>query len=137
MIKLFRILFILLFVSGYSYASAILYKSEYCGCCHKWAEILKTKGFEFEIKNVDDIDIIKDKLNISNDMRSCHTLVFSNGKFIEGHVPTKMVLNFDKSKYSSLISPGMPQNSEGMSNNVKKIDIYTKNGDDYKLVGRF
>lgn len=132
-----RIMFGLILFSGFSFASATLYKSEYCGCCEQWQKILSSKGYKFNIKNVEDIDVIKDKLKIRDDMRSCHTLVLDNGKFIEGHVPTAMVMNISASTYSSLISPGMPQNSEGMSNNVGKTKIYTKNGNDYKMIGMY
>lgn len=68
----------------------VVYKDPNCGCCHAWAEAMKTAGFSVEIRDVDDLDAIKRGFAISANMQACHTATVA-GYYVEGHVPVDAV----------------------------------------------
>jgi hypothetical protein len=94
---------------------AIVYKSPTCGCCGNYITYLRSKGFDVEVKNVQDADSIKDKYGIPYEMSSCHTTVIGD-YFVEGHVPVEAVdkLLTEKPDIDGIALPGMPAGSPGM-----------------------
>ena len=110
-----------------------VYKSPYCGCCTKWIDIMKNKGFNLEVITTNNINEIKIKSGINRQTASCHT-AFVDGYVIEGHVNYSAIKTMLKTKANiiGLAVPGMPIGSPGMEqNNIKQaynILAIKKNG---------
>jgi hypothetical protein len=64
----------------------------------------------------DNLDEIKDRLNIPEEMRSCHTSVIGD-YYIEGHVPVAAIrkLLAEQPAIDGIALPGMPSGSPGMT----------------------
>lgn len=93
----------------------IIYKSPFCGCCTKWADIMKEKGFEVNTIKTDKMNQVKQKLGISPQNASCHTAVV-DGYVIEGHVNYSEIKKMltEKPTIRGLTVRGMPIGSPGM-----------------------
>ncbi len=99
---MFRLAWLSLALSGSLMASEIEITAIYnpnCGCCHKYFQLLESKGFKVKRKVVSQNQLYeaKNKLGVPVDKRSCHTMVV-NGKFVEGHVPTEGIKKLLESK---------------------------------------
>jgi hypothetical protein len=103
-----------------------VYKDPSCGCCTAWAERLTAAGFSVEVEARDDMDALKAKLGVPDDLVSCHTGVI-NGYAIEGHVPPADIkrLVATRSAGKGLAVPGMPINSPGMEVPGEANERYT------------
>ena len=86
-----------------------------CGCCVNFIGYLRDLGLKPEAHQEPDPNTIKEKLNIPQDMRSCHTTVIGD-YFIEGHMPIEAVekLLKEKPEIDGIALPGMPSGSPGM-----------------------
>ena len=73
-----------------SKAKITMFKSPNCGCCVGWADAMRSAGYEVEVKEVADMDNIKEKYGVPASALSCHTAI-ADGYFIEGHVPPEAV----------------------------------------------
>jgi len=106
--------------------SIVVHKDPSCGCCDAWVDHLKSAGFKTEIKESADIGALKKRLDVPDDLSSCHTGVI-NGYVIEGHVPAADVrrLIASGSKAKGLAVPGMPVNSPGMEVPGEANERYT------------
>ena len=95
--------------------SPVLYKDPSCGCCGAYAQHLKRVGLPVVIKNVDDVDAVKDSYGIPDELRSCHTMIVG-GYVVEGHVPLAVLgrLLTEKPEIKGISLPGMPSASPGM-----------------------
>lgn len=94
---------------------AQVFKSPTCGCCRGYASALGQDGFQVQATDMNDVNTIKDKYNIPDEMRSCHTTVV--GKyFVEGHVPIEAVnkLLQEQPDIDGIALPGMPIGTPGM-----------------------
>jgi len=93
----------------------VMYKSPTCGCCGNWAEHLRGAGFTVIEKKREDMDAIKAKFGVPEQLSSCHTAVI-DGYIIEGHVPAADVKRLlkERPKVAGLTAPGMPMKSPGM-----------------------
>jgi hypothetical protein len=62
-----------------------------------------------------DIDAVKTRLGVPNDLAACHTAEIS-GYVVEGHVPATALRRFlaEKPQAAGLAVPGMPIGSPGM-----------------------
>lgn len=103
--------------SAFATSTIELYKSETCGCCEDWADIMKEKGYTVNIHNQQDWSDVKKSSGMPNQLQSCHTAVIE-GYIIEGHVPEtdiEKLLKEHPSDISGLSAPGMPQHSPGMA----------------------
>lgn len=93
-----------------------VYKSPSCGCCTKWADIMRNDGFKV-VEHFDDNALdIKSRNNVPLDLSSCHTGVI-DGYVVEGHVPSfeiKRLLNLKPTGVVGISVPGMPLHSPGM-----------------------
>lgn len=130
-------IFLLLILTISSYAMSgknmTVYKSPYCGCCTKWVDIMKTKGFNVTVKKVDNVMAVNEKLGITPQTASCHTALV-DGYVVVGHVDysaiKKMILN--KPDILGITVPGMPVGSPGMEqDNMKQkynVLFINKNG---------
>ena len=116
----------LLFVSGLIAAGPemVVYKTKTCGCCSKWVEHLRAKGFTVTVKEVDSMVETHRKLGVPANLQSCHTGAV-NGYSIEGHVPAADITRLLKEhpKARGLAVPGMPAGSPGME--VDRKDAYS------------
>jgi len=94
-----------------------LHRSAGCGCCLKWAELAKAQGYPVEIRNVQDIMLVKARLGVPDALAACHTTEVG-GYVVEGHVPFEAVAKLlrDKPKgVAGIAVPGMPAGSPGMA----------------------
>lgn len=112
-----------------------LYKSENCGCCTQWGQVMEKQGYQVNthVMNESALTALKDKYAIPTDLRSCHVAITGN-LIIEGHVPTEAIskaLISDSGIYG-LATPGMPAGSPGMEMGDKKdpynVIAFEKNG---------
>ncbi len=88
-----------------------------CGCCHVWAEIMKTTG-RFHVAMSEEADMVshKKRLGVPPTLASCHTATVE-GYVIEGHVPAMDVLRLLTERPTNAVGiavPGMPRGSPGM-----------------------
>ena len=93
--------------------TATVYKDPTCGCCTKWADLLRSSGFTVTIKNIAELD--RSRYMVPAALRSCHTAVIE-GHIVEGHVPIADVERMLKqgAGTAGLAVPGMPIGSPGM-----------------------
>lgn len=93
----------------------LVYKEPTCQCCGGWINYLKNNGYKVKTETTTNIEEIKNKFNIPQRLRSCHTAVV--GKYIiEGHVPLPAIekLLNEKPDILGIALPGMPAGSPGM-----------------------
>lgn len=98
-----------------------VYRSETCQCCHKWIQHLERHGFRVIDKLSNDMQSIKEEVNLPNPMRSCHTAMVDS-YLIEGHVPAQDIhrLIQDKPDIRGLSVPAMPVGTPGMEMGPRK-----------------
>jgi hypothetical protein len=86
-----------------------------CGCCLGWVQHLQKAGFPTKVLETKDLDAVKARLGVPDDLAACHTAVISD-YVIEGHVPAVALKRFlaEKPNATGLAVPGMPVGSPGM-----------------------
>ena len=112
-----------------------LYKSENCGCCTHWGQVMEKQGYQVNthVMNESALATLKDKYAIPTDLRSCHVAITGN-LIIEGHVPAEAISKalVPGSGIYGLATPGMPAGSPGMEMGDKKdpynVIAFDKNG---------
>lgn len=106
-------------------ATMTVFKSPTCGCCNAWIDHIRAAGIEVTAENSNDMGAVKQRLNVPQDMWSCHTGVI-DGYVIEGHVPATDVARIiaEKPDALGLAVPGMPVGSPGMEMGDRR-DPYT------------
>jgi len=92
-----------------------VYRSPTCSCCGKWMEHLKQNNFTIKDIPTEDMNAIKHKYGVSDEMASCHTAVV-NGYVVEGHVPADDIKALLKAKPNvvGIAVPQMPNGTPGM-----------------------
>jgi hypothetical protein len=102
-------------------AGVNVYRSPDCSCCGDWIDHLKTHGFKVQDFPTPDIEAVKQKYKVPNDLASCHTAII-NGYVIEGHVPADDIQRLlqERSNISGLSVPQMPMGTPGMEIGNKK-----------------
>ena len=92
-----------------------VYKSPSCGCCSKWVDIMKSKGFKVKTIETNEVNTIKQKAGLQAVQTSCHT-AFVDGYVVEGHVDYSAVKKMldEKPNIIGITVPGMPIGSPGM-----------------------
>jgi len=93
----------------------VVTKDPTCGCCSGWVEHLRASGFTAEVIESGEINRVKVRLGVPQDLSSCHTAEI-NGYVIEGHVPASAITRLlaEKPQAKGLAVPGMPVGSPGM-----------------------
>lgn len=96
-------------------AAMIVHKDPYCGCCGAWASAFEAAGYRIETRNEDDMDAVKERLQVPSDVWGCHTAVV-DGYYLEGHVPLEAAerLRKERPPVAGLAVAGMPKGSLGM-----------------------
>ena len=92
-----------------------LYKSPTCGCCGEYTVELENYGFNVEVIKIEDMQSIRDKYGISEEMESCHTMIIGD-YFVEGHMPFEAIekLLSEKPDIDGIALPDMPSGTIGM-----------------------
>jgi hypothetical protein len=92
-----------------------VHKDPNCGCCSGWVQHLQKAGFPTKVIETRDLDAVKTRLKIPDDLAACHTAEVA-GYVIEGHVPAIALKRFlvEKPNATGLAVPGMPPGSPGM-----------------------
>ena len=93
----------------------VVIKDPNCGCCGSWVDHLKAAGFPVEVITTPQMNRVKARLGVPDDLASCHTAEVG-GYVIEGHVPADAVkrLLAEQPQAKGLAVPGMPVGSPGM-----------------------
>lgn len=104
----------------------LVHKSASCGCCNAWVDHLRQQGFKVQVRDVDDMGPVKQRLGIPYGKGSCHTAEVG-GYFVEGHVPASDIkrLLAEKPAAKGLVLPGMPLGSPGMEVPDGTVQPYT------------
>ncbi|MCP4319448.1 MAG: DUF411 domain-containing protein [Hyphomicrobiales bacterium] len=108
-------------LSGFASAHAgkkgnmTVFKTPWCGCCEAWTDIMKAAGYTVEVKDLDDLSLIKKQAGVPADMEGCHTAAVEN-YVIEGHVPLAAIdkLMSERPGIRGIAVPGMPDGAPGM-----------------------
>lgn len=98
-----------------------------CECCEGWAKHLRANGYAVSVTESDDLDGVKTKLGIPEDLRTCHTGQMGD-YLLEGHVPAVAVAYLLRERPLGMIGvavPGMPVGSPGMEVKGAKPDEYS------------
>jgi hypothetical protein len=92
-----------------------VYKSATCGCCQKWVDHVRSRGYTVTVENLTDVAPVKRNLGVPSGVQSCHTAVVAS-YFIEGHVPAEDIARLlaEHPNIAGLAVPGMPIGSPGM-----------------------
>ena len=94
-----------------------MFRDPGCGCCLAWARHMDEAVQEsVTVTDSADMNAIKDRLGVPQELRSCHTMVVE-GYVIEGHVPAEDVARLLAERpegVTGLAVPGMPVGSPGM-----------------------
>ncbi|MEH2244387.1 DUF411 domain-containing protein [Nostoc sp.] len=95
--------------------NATVYHSPDCNCCGGWIDHLKAEGFQITDFRTPDIETVKQKYNVPDNLSSCHTAIV-NGYVIEGHVPADDIKRLlqEKPNVVGLSVPQMPVGTPGM-----------------------
>ena len=102
-----------------------VHKDPSCGCCSGWVQHLQKAGFPTEVIETRDLDAVKTRLKIPDDLAACHTAEVA-GYVIEGHVPASALKRFlaEKPDATGLAVPGMPVGSPGMEGGIpERYDV--------------
>ncbi|MEH1776626.1 DUF411 domain-containing protein [Nostoc sp.] len=101
--------------------NATVYHSPDCNCCGGWIDHLKAQGFKITDFSTTDIETVKQKYNVPDNLSSCHTAIV-NGYVIEGHVPADDIKRLlqEKPNVAGLSVPQMPVGTPGMEMGNRK-----------------
>jgi hypothetical protein len=100
-------------------------KDPTCGCCNGWVDHLRKAGFSADVVETPEINRVKARLGVPDDLASCHTAEIG-GYVIEGHVPADAIRHLlaEKPTGKGLAVPGMPMGSPGMEMDGMAPDTY-------------
>jgi hypothetical protein len=87
-----------------------------CGCCGRWVAHLKQSGFAVDVVETSDVNRVKVRLGVPQNLApACHAAEVA-GYAIEGHVPAGAIkrLLAESANAKGLAVPGMPVGSPGM-----------------------
>jgi len=65
-----------------------VHKDPTCGCCSGWVEQHQRAGFEIKVLDTKDLDAVKQRFGVPEDLAACHTAEVST-YVVEGHVPAR------------------------------------------------
>ena len=110
----------------------VVYKDPSCGCCGSWVTHMRNNGFAVRVHETEDMDPVKMKAGVPEDLASCHT-AFVGDYWVEGHVPASDVKRMlsERPSIKGLTIPGMPADAPGMdggSGEPYTVLAYANNG---------
>ena len=99
-----------------------VHKDPTCGCCSGWVRHLQQAGFATNVVETRDLDPLKRRLGVPDDLAACHTAEVS-GYVVEGHVPASALNKFiaERPSATGLAVPGMPVGSPGMEGGEPEV----------------
>lgn len=119
-------------VQAASLPAIAAYRNPGCGCCEKWAELLKVAGFAVTMEDDPNLAARRKAAGVPVDIAGCHT-AFMGDYVIEGHVPVEDIkrLIAEKPDARGLAVPGMPVGSPGMETDgtVDPFDVLALKSD--------
>src|SRR3546814_13983758 len=94
----------------------VVHKSPTCGCCELWVEPVREAGFTVEVRNVQNLHPIKQRLGVPYGKGSCHTAAVA-GYVIQGHVPAGAIVRLlaQRPDARGLILPCLPLASPALA----------------------
>src|SRR3546814_19561040 len=94
----------------------VIKKSTTGGWWEVWVEHVREAGFTVEVRNVQNLHPIKQRLGVPYGKGSCHTAEVA-GYMIEGHVPAGDIVRLlaQRPDARGMVLPGMPRGSPGMA----------------------
>lgn len=100
----------------------VVSKDPGCGCCGAWAGHLALAGYDVKIVNTADIQAVKSRLGVPEDLSACHTAEVA-GYVVEGHVPVAAIerLLSEKPVATGIAVAGMPVGSPGMEGGEPQV----------------
>ncbi|MEE1657596.1 DUF411 domain-containing protein [Microvirga sp. CF3062] len=103
----------------------VVSKDPTCGCCTGWVDHLRKAGFPAEVIETSEINRVKARLGVPDELASCHTAEIG-GYVIDGHVPANAIksLLVEKPTAKGLAVAGMPMGSPGMEIEGMAPDTY-------------
>lgn len=99
-----------------------VYRDPNCGCCGNWVDYLSNQGFQAKNIPVANIDQLKQRYGVPDNLVSCHTAVIDR-YIVEGHVPAEDIkrLLSEQPNVIGIAVPDMPIGTPGMeSENVRE-----------------
>lgn len=110
-----------------------VYKDPNCGCCGAWIDHARAAGFDVEVKDTDQMHVVKGMFGVPEELASCHTATI-DGHVVEGHVPADTLARYLEDTpegAKGLAVPGMPIGSPGMEQGgyTEPYDIVTFEAD--------
>lgn len=92
-----------------------IWKLSTCGCCGRWSEYLRDKGYRLTVNVVPDLTSVNKRFGVPEALESCHTAII-DGYVIAGHVPESAIskLMAERPNVRGIALPGMPPGSPGM-----------------------
>ena len=90
-----------------------------------WVRHLQAAGFVAYVQETKDLDAVKQRLGVPNDLAACHTAELA-GYIVEGHVPVQALIRLlaERPRAIGLAVPGMPAGSPGMEGaNPEAYDV--------------
>ena len=83
-----------------------------CECCEGWAKHLRASGYMVSVTETDDLEAVKTKLGIPEDLRTCHT--GQVGEYLlEGHVPAVAIAYLLREKPDGMVGLAVPGRAVG------------------------
>ncbi len=122
------LLFFSNFVQAESPIPITVFRSPTCGCCGQWIAHLKKNNFIVTDRLTENMQAIKDKYGVSNDIVSCHTAL-TGGYVIEGHVPADDIKTLLRNRPNvfGISVPNMPDDAPGMEQHAQQSTSFNKN----------
>jgi hypothetical protein len=103
--------------TGFAAAQQVItvHRDPNCGCCLGWVQHLQKAGFRTKVLETKDLDAVKQRLGLPDDLAACHTAEIA-GYVVEGHVSAMALKRFlaEKPNATGLAVPGMPIGSPGI-----------------------
>lgn len=115
-----------------------VHKDPDCGCCSGWADHLKAAGFPVTIKESRDLNAVRARFGVPDDLAGCHTAEM-DGYVLEGHVPARAIerLLRERPQAKGLAVPGMPLGSPGMSGKPETYEVILFGAGHIRSYGKF
>ena len=109
-------LFLAACTSAAQAAPYVMFRDPGCGCCHEWAEHVRTE-MKAEVTMREDVPMheVKAAMGVPATLVSCHTMQVE-GYVIEGHVPAREIERLLQERPADVkgLAAGMPLGSPGM-----------------------
>ena len=93
----------------------LVYKTPTCGCCRAWVDHVREAGFDVEVRDMPDVQPVKQEHGLPGHLASCHTAIV-DGYVVEGHAPADVIRRMlaERPQIAGIAVPGMPAGSPGM-----------------------